>query len=76
MGPHRVFAYEDQRISQATQRELARVPCLLFSLSRWLVVWMTFLGAIVALKEHGHLGSDMLFSRLRPAGKMLAPTEN
>ena len=38
-------------------------------LSRWLFVWMTFLGAIVALKEHGHLGSDMLVSRLKPAGK-------
>jgi TRAP-type C4-dicarboxylate transport system permease small subunit len=38
-------------------------------LSRWLFVWMTFLGATVALKEHGHLGSDMLVSRLGPAGK-------
>jgi TRAP-type C4-dicarboxylate transport system permease small subunit len=38
-------------------------------LSRWLFVWMTFLGAVVALKEHGHLGTDMLVSRLGPAGK-------
>jgi TRAP-type C4-dicarboxylate transport system permease small subunit len=38
-------------------------------LSRWLFVWMTFLGAIVALKEHGHLGTDMLVSRLGPKGK-------
>ena len=38
-------------------------------LSRWLFVWMTFLGAIVALKEHGHLGSDMLVSRLGTFGK-------
>ncbi len=37
--------------------------------SRWLLVWMIFLGAIVALKEHGHLGSDMLVSRLPRAGK-------
>jgi len=37
--------------------------------SRWLFVWMTFLGAIVALKEHGHLGSDMLVSRLPTGGK-------
>ena len=29
-------------------------------LSRWLFVWLTFLGAIVALREHGHLGTDML----------------
>jgi TRAP-type C4-dicarboxylate transport system permease small subunit len=38
-------------------------------LSRWLFVWMTFLGAIVALRDHGHLGSDMLVSRLGPTGK-------
>ena len=37
--------------------------------SRWLFVWLTFLGAIVGLKEHGHLGTDMLVSRLKPAGK-------
>lgn len=40
-------------------------------LSRWLFVWMTFLGAIVALKEHGHLGTDMLVSRLPAWGKKL-----
>lgn len=40
-------------------------------LSRWLFVWLTFLGAIVALKEHGHLGTDMLVSRLPRAGKVL-----
>jgi TRAP-type C4-dicarboxylate transport system permease small subunit len=40
-------------------------------LSRWLFVWMTFLGAIVALKEHGHLGTDMLVSRLPAWGKRL-----
>jgi TRAP-type C4-dicarboxylate transport system permease small subunit len=37
--------------------------------SRWLFVWLTFLGAIVALKEHGHLGTDMLVSRLGKTGK-------
>jgi TRAP-type C4-dicarboxylate transport system permease small subunit len=37
--------------------------------SRWLFVWMTFLGAIVALKDHAHLGTDMLVSRLPLAGK-------
>src|SRR5437870_6109785 len=31
-------------------------------MSRWLFLWVTFLGAIVALKEHGHLGSDALIS--------------
>jgi TRAP-type transport system small permease protein len=39
--------------------------------SRWAFVWLTFLGAIVALKEHAHLGSDMLVSRLPAAGKKL-----
>lgn len=37
-------------------------------LSRWLFVWLTFLGAIVALHERAHLGTDMVISRLaRPA---------
>lgn len=39
-------------------------------LSRWSFVWLTFLGAIVALKEHGHLGTDMLVSRLPRSGKI------
>ena len=38
-------------------------------LSRWLFVWLTFLGAVVAVKEHGHLGTDMLISRLGTTGK-------
>src|SRR5438046_4341623 len=38
-------------------------------LSRWLFVWMTFLGAVVAVRKHAHLGTDMLISRLPPAGK-------
>jgi TRAP-type C4-dicarboxylate transport system permease small subunit len=32
--------------------------------SRWLFVWLTFLGAIVAMREHGHLGVDSLVRRL------------
>ncbi len=38
-------------------------------LSRWLFVWMTFMGAIVALREHGHLGTDMLLGKLGHRGK-------
>ncbi len=38
-------------------------------LSRWLFIWVTFLGAVIALKEHTHLGSDMLVSRLSVRGK-------
>jgi TRAP-type C4-dicarboxylate transport system permease small subunit len=40
-------------------------------LSRWLFVWMTFLGAIVALRKHEHLGTDMLIGRLGPVGKKI-----
>jgi len=39
--------------------------------SRWLFIWGTFLGAVVALKEHGHLGVDMLVQNLPPAGKKI-----
>jgi len=38
-------------------------------LSRWLFVWLTFLGAVVAVRDNGHLGTDMLVGRLGPAGK-------
>lgn len=38
-------------------------------LSRWLFVWITFLGAIVAVKEQGHLGTDILLNRLPPIGQ-------
>ena len=37
--------------------------------SRWLFVWLTFMGAVVALREHGHLGTDALVSRLPAVGK-------
>lgn len=40
-------------------------------LSRWLFVWMTFLGAVVALRNHGHLGTDVLVSRLPVVGKKI-----
>jgi TRAP-type C4-dicarboxylate transport system permease small subunit len=38
-------------------------------LARWLFVWLTFLGAIIALREHGHLGVDSLVRRLPVAAK-------
>ncbi|MBD9393000.1 TRAP transporter small permease [Acidovorax sp. ACV01] len=40
-------------------------------LSRWLFVWLTFMGAVVALREHGHLGVDALVSRLPTLGKKI-----
>jgi TRAP-type C4-dicarboxylate transport system permease small subunit len=39
--------------------------------SRWLFLWVTFLGAVVALKEHAHLGTDALISRLPVKGKKI-----
>jgi TRAP-type C4-dicarboxylate transport system permease small subunit len=38
-------------------------------LSRWLFVWLVFLGAIIGMREHGHLGMDSLVSRLPVWGK-------
>ena len=38
-------------------------------LSRWLFVWLTFLGAVIGLREHAHLGTDLLVGRLGPGGK-------
>ena len=40
-------------------------------LSRWLFVWLTFLGAVIALQEGTHLGTDSLVTRLPVAGKKL-----
>ena len=40
-------------------------------LSRWLMVWLTFLGAIVALHQHSHLGVDTLVRALPPLGKRI-----
>src|SRR6476620_3405566 len=40
-------------------------------LSRWLLVWLSFLGAIVALREHAHLGVDSLVRMLPAFGKRI-----
>ena len=40
-------------------------------LSRWLFVWLTFLGAVIAMNEGAHLGTDTLVSRLPVAGKKI-----
>ena len=40
-------------------------------LSRWAFVYVTFLGAIVAMREHAHLGVDSLVKRLPPLGKKI-----
>ncbi len=38
-------------------------------LSRWLFVWVTFMGAVIALRDNAHLGTDMLVGKLGPTGK-------
>jgi len=38
-------------------------------LSRWLFIWLTFLGTVVCLRDNAHLGTDILVSRLSPRGK-------
>jgi TRAP-type C4-dicarboxylate transport system permease small subunit len=40
-------------------------------LSRWLFVWMTFLGAVVALNRRAHLGTDALIGRLPRLGQKI-----
>jgi len=40
-------------------------------LSRWLFVWLTFLGAVVAVRSNQHLGTDMLVGKLGPMGKKI-----
>jgi TRAP-type transport system small permease protein len=37
--------------------------------ARWLFVWMTFVGAVIALRKHAHLGMDSLVSRLPAPAK-------
>jgi len=40
-------------------------------LSRWLFVWLTFLGGVVGLRSHAHLGTEVLVGRLGPTGKKI-----
>ncbi|CAM3653893.1 MULTISPECIES: TRAP transporter small permease [Brevibacillus] len=41
-------------------------------MSRFLFVWLTFLGAIGALKDNSHLGVDMFIKKLPLVGKKVA----
>lgn len=41
-------------------------------LSRFLFIWITFLGAIVTLRENGHLGLDSVVRKLSLRGKKAA----
>jgi len=33
-------------------------------LSRWMFVWMVFIGAVIVMRERGHMGTDMVVIRL------------
>lgn len=37
--------------------------------ARYLFVWLTFIGAVIALRDNAHLGVDLLFRRLPPFGQ-------
>ncbi|MGL4729859.1 MAG: TRAP transporter small permease [Bosea sp. (in: a-proteobacteria)] len=40
-------------------------------LARWFFVWLVFLGAIVGLREHAHLGVDTLLLTLGQTGRRI-----
>jgi TRAP-type transport system small permease protein len=40
-------------------------------LSRWLFVWMIFIGGVLALKDRQHLGTDFLTARLGAMGRRI-----
>ena len=40
-------------------------------LSRYCFIWLTYIGAMIAMRERGHLGVDTLVRRLPRAGKVL-----
>lgn len=41
-------------------------------LSRYCLVWLTFIGAVVTFREHSHLGVETLVSRFGPRGRRIA----
>jgi TRAP-type C4-dicarboxylate transport system permease small subunit len=40
-------------------------------MSRYIFVWLTFIGAVVAFREGAHLGVDSLVAHLPPTGKLV-----
>jgi TRAP-type transport system small permease protein len=43
-------------------------------ISRYLFVWVIFLGAVVAMRDHAHIGMDGLIRRLSKRGRQLCFT--
>lgn len=40
-------------------------------MARYFFIWLTYIGAMVAMREHGHLGVDTLVKHLSVGGKKL-----
>lgn len=40
-------------------------------LSRFLFVWLTFIGAVVVARENAHMGVETLVARLGPSGRLV-----
>ncbi len=40
-------------------------------MSRYCFVWLTFIGAVVAMREHSHLGVDALVAKFGPKGRLV-----
>lgn len=40
-------------------------------MSRWMFVWMVFMGAVAVMRERGHMGTDMVVVRLPPWAQRL-----
>jgi TRAP-type C4-dicarboxylate transport system permease small subunit len=40
-------------------------------IARWFFVWLVFLGAVVGLREHAHLGVDTMLLMLGPKGRRI-----
>ncbi len=38
-------------------------------ISRWMFVWMVFMGAVAVMRERGHMGTDMVVVRLKVQAK-------
>lgn len=41
-------------------------------MSRWLFIWITFLGGIIAMRENAHLGSNFVVRRFPPLGRRVS----
>jgi hypothetical protein len=40
-------------------------------MSRYFFVWLTFIGAVLAFREHGHIGVETFVRLLGPAGRIV-----